>query len=133
MTTSAANFVRPGTALKSDANPRTFQVPEDEEESVFNYTETASDRVRIGALTERLKPEVVAIIGLSGTSGYVLGFVAKTKGARDPAFDADQFLQHLHPDRARLRISGGRARLVQSSRAVVAIVEELEAFVSDAW
>lgn len=94
MSTYAAILSGPATTLKSDANPRTFRQPEDEEESVFNYTETASDRVGIGALTERLKPEVVGIIGLGGTGGYILDFVAKTPVREIRVFDGDEFLQH---------------------------------------
>jgi hypothetical protein len=94
MSTYAAILSGPATNLKPDANPRVFRQPEDEEVSVFNYTETASDRVGIGALTERLKPEVVAIIGLGGTGGYVLDFVAKTPAREIRLFDGDEFLQH---------------------------------------
>lgn len=94
MSTYAAILSGPATTLKSDANARTFRQPEDEEESVFNYTETASDRVGIGALTERLKPEVVGIIGLGGTGGYILDFVAKTPVREIRVFDGDEFLQH---------------------------------------
>lgn len=74
--------------------PRTFRVPETEEDSVFNYTETASDRVGIGALVERLKPETVAIIGGGGTGSYILDLVAKTPVREIRVFDDDEFLQH---------------------------------------
>jgi tRNA A37 threonylcarbamoyladenosine dehydratase len=47
------------------------------EDSAFNYVETASDRVGIGMLTERLINERVAIIGCGGTGGYILDLVAK--------------------------------------------------------
>src|SRR5438445_1124160 len=43
MTTYAAILCGPATVLKPGVTPRTFPVPEDEENSVFNYTETASD------------------------------------------------------------------------------------------
>jgi len=94
MSTYAAILSGPATTLRPDANPRPFRAPDDEEESVFNYTETASDRVGIGALTERLKPEVVAIIGLGGTGSYILDFAAKTPVCEIRCFDSDEFLQH---------------------------------------
>src|SRR5579859_1909270 len=50
MTTYAAMLAGPAEVLKPGVSPRTFRAPEDEENSVFNYTETASDRVGIGAL-----------------------------------------------------------------------------------
>lgn len=61
---------------------------------MFNYTETASDRVGIGALTALLVTERVAIIGLGGTGSYVLDFVAKTPVREIRIIDGDEFLQH---------------------------------------
>lgn len=94
MTTYAAILSGPAAVLKPDATPRTFRTPEAEEDSVFNYTETASDRVGIGALTQRLKPEIVAIIGGGGTGSYILDLVAKTPVHEIRVFDDDEFLQH---------------------------------------
>ena len=94
MTTYAAILSGPAEVLKPELSPRTFRTPEAEEDSVFNYTETASDRVGIGALTEKLEDEIVAIIGLGGTGSYILDFVAKTPAREIRLFDADEFLQH---------------------------------------
>lgn len=94
MTTYAAILSGPAAVLDPKANPRTFRTPEDEEESVFNYTETASDRVGIGALTELLANDKVAIIGLGGTGSYILDLIAKTPVREIRIFDADEFLQH---------------------------------------
>ena len=93
--TSYANILSgPAAVLRPGVSPRTFREPEEEEDSVFNYTETASDRVGIGALTEKLASERVAIIGLGGTGSYVLDFVAKTPAREIRLFDDDEFLQH---------------------------------------
>lgn len=94
MTTYAAILSGPAEVLKPGVSPRTFRAPEDEENSVFNYTETASDRVGIGALTSLLSAEKVAIIGLGGTGSYVLDFVAKTPAREIRIIDGDEFLQH---------------------------------------
>jgi len=94
MTTYASILSGPATVLNPKANPRTFRQPEDEEESVFNYTETASDRVGIGALTELLTKDKVAIIGLGGTGSYILDLIAKTPVREIRIFDADELLQH---------------------------------------
>lgn len=85
-----AAVVRPG--IRSAVT----RLPEEEEqgECVFNYVETASDRVGIGSLTELLKSERVAIIGLGGTGSYVLDLVAKTPVREIRLFDGDEFLQH---------------------------------------
>jgi len=94
MSTYAAILSGPAAALDPDATPRTFRTPEPEEDCVFNYTETASDRVGIGALAERLKSEIVAIIGGGGTGSYTLDLVAKTPVREIRLFDDDEFLQH---------------------------------------
>jgi hypothetical protein len=93
--TSYANIIAgPAAVVKPGATPRTFRAPETEEESVFNYVETASDRVGIGVLTERLVTERIAIIGCGGTGGYILDFVAKTPVREIRLFDGDEFLTH---------------------------------------
>lgn len=94
LTTYAAILSGPAAVLKPGVNPRAFRVPEDEDNSAFNYAETASDRVGIGALTERLAAERVAIVGLGGTGSYVLDLVAKTPVREIRLFDCDEFLQH---------------------------------------
>jgi hypothetical protein len=90
-----ANIIAgPAAVLKPGMTPRTFREPEEEEDSVFNYVETASDRVGIGILTERLVNERVAIICGGGTGGYILDFVAKTPVREIRLFDSDEFLTH---------------------------------------
>lgn len=93
--TSYANILSgPAAVLRPGVSARVFREPEEEENSVFNYTETASDRVGIGALTEKLACETVAIVGLGGTGSYVLDQVAKTPVREIRLFDKDDFLQH---------------------------------------
>lgn len=94
MTTYANILSGPATTLKPDVTARIFRKPEDEEDSVFKYAETASDRVGIGRLTERLAGEKLAIVGLGGTGSYVLDLVAKTPVREIRLFDGDEFLQH---------------------------------------
>lgn len=94
MTTYATILSGPAAVLDPKSNPRSFRVPEDEEDSVFNYTETASDRVGIGSLTDLLTKDKVAIIGLGGTGSYILDLIAKTPVPEIRIFDADEFLQH---------------------------------------
>lgn len=94
MTTYANIVAGPAAVLRPGATARTFRDPDPEEDSVFNYVETASGRVEIGALTEKLTTERVAMIGLGGTGGYILDFVAKTPVAEIRMFDGDDFLTH---------------------------------------
>jgi len=94
MSTYASILSGPAAVLQPGTTARVFRAPEPEDESVFNYVETASDRVGIGALTEMLESERVAIIGTGGTGSYVLDLVAKTPVAETRLFDADDFMQH---------------------------------------
>jgi hypothetical protein len=94
MTTYASIISGPAAVLQPGVSPKPFRVPDEGENNVFQYTETASDRAGIGALTQRLATETVGIIGLGGTGSYVLDFVAKTPAREIHLFDSDLFLQH---------------------------------------
>lgn len=94
MTTYATILSGPAATINPKVTSKTFRRPEAEENSVFHYTETASDRVGIGELTKRLEGERIAIIGLGGTGSYVLDCVAKTPVTEIRLFDDDIFLQH---------------------------------------
>ena len=94
MTAYADILSGPAAVLQPGLSPRVYQVPQDQAESVFNYTETASDRAGIGALTEKLEGDRIAIIGAGGTGGYILDLVAKTPAEEIHLFDDDTFLQH---------------------------------------
>ncbi|PNS09831.1 ThiF family adenylyltransferase [Solilutibacter silvestris] len=94
MTTYANILAGPAAVLSPGVSAKVFREPDEDEESVFNYLETASDRVGIGALTARLKGERVAIVGVGGTGSYILDQVAKTPVAEIRLIDKDEFLQH---------------------------------------
>lgn len=94
MTTYAGVISGPAAVLMPGDTPRVFRTPEEEGDGVFNYLDTASDRAGIGALSDRLAQETVAIVGLGGTGSYVLDLVAKTPVREIRLFDADEFLQH---------------------------------------
>jgi len=94
MTTYAAILSGPATVLKPGITPRTFAAPEAGVDDVFNYTETASDRDGIGALTERLVDERLVIIGLGGSGSYILDLTAKAPAQEIRLIDGDEFLQH---------------------------------------
>lgn len=94
MTTYAAIIAGAAEVLNPGVSPKTFRLPDEEEDSVFNYIETASDRSGIGALTQHLATEKVGIIGLGGTGSYVLDLVAKTPAREIHLFDPDLLFQH---------------------------------------
>ncbi|WP_038956626.1 ThiF family adenylyltransferase [Bradyrhizobium japonicum] len=67
--------------------------PEDDN-SPFNYLDTASSRAEINTITARLVEDAIAIVGLGGTGSYVLDMVAKTPVQKIHIIDADRFLTH---------------------------------------
>lgn len=95
MTTYAAILSNEAQAIEPTATPRIFAVVEvEEEESVFQYADTASSRAQISAITAKLALDKVAIVGQGGTGAYILDLVAKTPVGEIHIFDGDSFLQH---------------------------------------
>ena len=79
---------------KFGVTPYTFRVDEAVPDSVFKYQDSLSSRAEIGDLSQRLKNEVVAVIGLGGTGSYLLDYLSKTAVREIRAFDPDKF--HVH-------------------------------------
>ena len=94
MTNYAAILAGPAAVVDPEASPRGFQPPDEDDDTVFVYKETASARIGIGELTQLLEQECVSIIGLGGTGSYVLDMVAKTPVSEIRIFDVDEFLTH---------------------------------------
>lgn len=67
---------------------------EESDSSVFHYPDTNSSRAEISTISNKLKDQKIAIIGVGGTGSYVLDFVAKTPVAEIHIFDGDRFLTH---------------------------------------
>lgn len=82
--------------IRPEVTAQTYPVyaPDEEDDDVFHYIDTASSRVHIGADNEKLEDQRVAIIGVGGTGSYVLDFVAKTRVAEIRIFDGDSFDTH---------------------------------------
>jgi hypothetical protein len=98
VTTYIAILSGPARLVDPTANAKTFPVietgKENENESVFNYLDTASSRAEINTVTQKLALEKLAIVGLGGTGSYVLDLVAKTPVKEIHLFDGDTFFQH---------------------------------------
>jgi ThiF family len=95
--TYAAILEGPARVVDPSANARCFRIVEpaaDDEETVFNYIDTASSRAEIDVVSKKLKLKRIAIIGLGGTGSYVLDQLAKTPVKEIHLFDGDLFLQH---------------------------------------
>jgi hypothetical protein len=95
MTRYIAIICNPARSIDPTVSAITFPVIEcKEEESVFNYRDTASSRAGIYAIARKLELGRVGIVGLGGTGAYVLDLVAKTLVKEIHLFDGDQYLLH---------------------------------------
>jgi hypothetical protein len=84
-----------GTAIELyNVTPLTFNVYNDNSQSVFKVRDTLTSRAEIGDITKRFEEDVIAIIGLGGTGSYLLDFIVKTPVKEIRAFDLDWF--HVH-------------------------------------
>ena len=86
----------PAQAIDQNVTPYTHPVvvPDEEDDSVFNYIDTAATKGGIVAANRKLERPKIAIVGTGGTGGYLLDFVAKTPVAEIHLFDHDAFLNH---------------------------------------
>ncbi len=95
--TNYVNLICPhARKLDPTATPKTFRpvTPDDDEQTVFKYIDTASSRANIVAISQKLNKGRLAIIGLGGTGSYVLDLVAKTHVPEIHLFDGDHLLAH---------------------------------------
>lgn len=80
---------------RHDVTPLTFRsVEEVAVDSAFKIYDTLTTRAEIADLTATLREDVIAIIGLGGTGGYLLDFLVKTPVREIRGFDRDPFLVH---------------------------------------
>lgn len=86
----------PAWRLDSTATAKTwpFIEPEPDSDEPFNYTDNASSRAEIVAVTKKMALRKIAIVGLGGTGAYVLDLAAKTPVREIHLYDGDTFLQH---------------------------------------
>lgn len=77
------------------ANPLTFRaVDEIVTDQIFKFHDTMTSRAEITDLSAKFNNDVVAVIGLGGTGGYLLDFLVKTPVREIRAFDLDTFYVH---------------------------------------
>ena len=96
VTTYVAILSGAARRLNPDITAQTFPLiePDKESDEPFNYTDTASSRAEIVAVTKKLALKRIAILGLGGTGSYVLDLVAKTPVREIHLYDRDTFYQH---------------------------------------
>ncbi|MHB8129025.1 MAG: ThiF family adenylyltransferase [Mobilitalea sp.] len=84
----------PAKSIDPSVSAQKFDYNEYCEESVFKYPDTNSARAGISTVTDRIKNQKIAIVGLGGTGSYVLDFVCKTPVKQISLFDGDELLNH---------------------------------------
>lgn len=95
MTAYVAIIASHAQAVDPTATANTFPpTVTTEQESVFQYLDTASSRAGINLLSSKLELSKVGIVGLGGTGSYVLDLVAKTPVKEVHLFDGDVLLTH---------------------------------------
>ena len=95
MSTYADIISGPAFSIDPKNNPRQYiAIKSDDEQSIFQYHDTASSRAGIKALTRKLEYNRIALIGLGGTGSYILDLVAKTPVKQIDLYDADRFYSH---------------------------------------
>lgn len=88
-------FVSQARVIDANADGRTHVVHgQRDERSVFYYPDTASSRVGITAITQKLEASRIGIVGVGGTGSYILDLLAKTPVQEIHLFDADSFETH---------------------------------------
>lgn len=88
-------FVSQARSVDPNADGRTGVVHgQRDEKSIFCYPDTASSRVGITAITQKLEDSRIAIVGIGGTGSFILDLLAKTPVAEIHLFDADDFEPH---------------------------------------
>lgn len=94
--TYIAIICSPAQAINRAVTPYTHPVvvPDEQDESVFTYLDTAATKAGIVAANRKLEGPKIAIVGVGGTGSYVLDFVAKTPVLEIHLFDRDIFLNH---------------------------------------
>ena len=92
VTTYVAILSGPARRIDPTSTAKTFPLiePDKESDEPFNYTDTASSRAEIVAVTKKLSLENCHP-GLGGTGSYVLDLVAKTPVREIHLYDGDTF------------------------------------------
>ncbi len=95
MTTYVALISAPARAIDPAVTAQTCAIVEPpDDDSPFNYLDSASTRAGIGAVTAKLEGKKIAIIGLGGTGSYILDLVAKTPVHEIHLYEGDALSNH---------------------------------------
>lgn len=93
--TYLAKITAPAMAIYPEATPLAgIRVKAEAQGSPLRFPDTSSARYHLNDVSSLLRGKKVAIIGLGGTGGYILDFIARTHLERIALFDDDKV--HVH-------------------------------------
>jgi len=95
MTRYAEILSAPARSLDETVTAKTYRTITDKAgESPFHYLDTNSSRADMVIISEKVKMQDIAIVGLGGTGSYILDLASKTPARSIHTFDGDKYLQH---------------------------------------
>ncbi|MEC7771842.1 MAG: ThiF family adenylyltransferase [Bacteroidota bacterium] len=91
MTTYINMISSPAKAIDENVTEKGEKLVVSDEESVFNYADTNTNKPELVGLTNKFLGQKIGIIGLGGTGSYILDLVAKTPVQEIHLFDGDWY------------------------------------------
>ncbi len=91
MTTYINMLTAPAKVIDSKATEKGKQIDLSNEETVFKYLDTNSNKPELKELTKKFENQKIGIIGLGGTGSYILDLVSKVPVQEIHIFDGDWF------------------------------------------
>jgi hypothetical protein len=84
----------PAKSIDSSVTAQNFDFVDYNNESVFLYPDTSTARAGLSHISNKLKEQKIAIVGLGGTGSFILDFVSKTPVKQISLFDGDTLFNH---------------------------------------
>lgn len=91
MTTYINMITAPAKVIDENASEKGVPLDISEEETVFNYADTNSNKPELKELTKKFENQKIGIIGLGGTGSYILDLVSKVPVQEIHIFDGDWY------------------------------------------
>lgn len=84
----------PAKSINPSVTAQNFDFEGYNAESVFLYPDTNTARAGLSHISNKLKEQTIAIVGLGGTGSFILDFVSKTPVKQISLFDGDILYNH---------------------------------------
>lgn len=84
----------PAKSIDPSVSAQNFEYESYSDYCVFKYHDTNTSRAGLSHISEKLKEQKIAIVGLGGTGSFVLDFVSKTPVKQISIFDGDVLYNH---------------------------------------